>query len=68
MAFKPKAMGIDRGGNELTADEWNTDTSLKMGRGLGETRARSPCLKLEEEEGDGGRILEKLLAPRKKMK
>ena len=31
MAFKPKAMGIDRGGNELTADEWNTDTSLKMG-------------------------------------
>jgi len=25
-------------------------------------------LKLEEEEGDGGRILEKLLAPRKKMK
>jgi len=68
MAFKPRAMGIDRGGNELTADEWNTDTSLKMGRGLGETRARSPCLKLEEEEGDGRRSLEKLLAPRKKMK
>ena len=30
-------------------------------RGLGEARARSPCLNLEEEEGDGGRSLEKLL-------
>jgi len=29
MAFKPRAIGIDRGGNELTADEWNTDTSIK---------------------------------------
>ena len=68
MGSKPRAMGMDREGDELTGDEGNTGTSLKMGRGLGETRARSPCLKLEEEEGDGRRSLEKLLAPRKKMK
>jgi hypothetical protein len=37
-------------------------------RGLGEARARFPCLKLEEEEGNGGGSLGKLLAPRKKMK
>jgi len=30
MASKPRAMEMDRGGDELTDDEWNTSEEYKM--------------------------------------
>ena len=31
MASKPRAMGMDRGGDELTGNEWNIGKGFKMG-------------------------------------
>jgi hypothetical protein len=30
MASKPRAMGMDQGGDELIGDEWNTGRGCKM--------------------------------------
>jgi hypothetical protein len=57
VASKPRGMGIDRGGDDLTGDEWNTRRVARWWRRLGEARACPSYLNLEEEEEDGERSL-----------